>query len=360
MQQQIVQSATHDYSYSGTTTTVQYKAGGSTAAIPSTIEKPQAPPLWLDFKLSLILPRPTLPDASSNDERSCSLSSKSASVMSDNDYIPLPKDDEDSYSESDMSWDEDEPTDPLNDPKFIVQKEQLMSLFETCNEPGCGKPLSEPPKITFQGFALSIKSICLAGHDRVWHSQSFTKNIPVCNILLPASVLMTGGSYSTMKEIFAAANIHALSPRECYNIQSTYIIPEVNKMWTVHNEAVMSALSEKPLIPSGDARCDSPGHCATFGTYTLLDSNSHLIVAQETVCVTDAKNSYWLEPEGLIRALQQLMAHNVSISHLATDRHPGIQKLIRETYEGIDHQYDLWHIVKGVKKKTCQPAKMQR
>lgn len=43
--------------------------------------------------------------------------------------------------------------------------------------------------------------------------------------------------------------------------------------------------------------------------------------------------------------------HGCNLHTLATDRHPSIQKIMRETYPDIRHEYDLWHIVKGLKKK---------
>ena len=76
-----------------------------------------------------------------------------------------------------------------------------------------------------------------------------------------------------------------------------------------------------------------------------------MIIAQDTVKVTEVKNSYWLEPEGLTRCLERLKDHDVNISHLATDRHPTIQKMMREEHAEIQHEYGLWHIQKGVKKK---------
>ena len=63
------------------------------------------------------------------------------------------------------------------------------------------------------------------------------------------------------------------------------------------------------------------------------------------------KKSYWLEPDDLSRCLNRLKDHGVSISHLATDRHPTIQKMMRKDHEDIQHEYDLWHIQKGVKKR---------
>ena len=297
----------------------------------------------------MILPRPRSDEELSDDGGSTISNMSSVDAAESAEYIPRLSDDD---SDSDMSCaSAQEDADPLSDPKFIVHKEQLLSLFEGCNEPGCGKPLAEPPTIIYRGFAISITSTCLDGHVKVWNSQPYINKIPACNVLLPAAVFITGGSYTTVMEILEVANVHALSPRECYNIQSVYVIPEVEKMWSIHNEAVMSAVSEKSVVVSGDARCDSPGHNATFGTYSLLDADSHLIVAQETVSVTEVKNSYWLEPEGLTRTLEQLADHGVTVSHLATDRHPTVQKIMRTTYEWICHQYDLWHIVKGVKKK---------
>ena len=49
--------------------------------------------------------------------------------------------------------------------------------------------------------------------------------------------------------------------------------------------------------------------------------------------------------------LGKLMDHDVGISHLATDSHPTIQKMMRKKYEEIKHEYDLWHIQKRVKQK---------
>ena len=67
-------------------------------------------------------------------------------------------------------------------------------------------------------------------------------------------------------------------------------------MWELHNTAVLSALHGSALVLSGDARCDSPGHCASMGTYSLLDDASGLIIAQETIHVTEVANSYSRTP----------------------------------------------------------------
>ncbi len=56
---------------------------------------------------------------------------------------------------------------------------------------------------------------------------------------------------------------------------------------------------------AGDARCDSPGYNAKFGTYTLMhadgchQSGSRKIVDTQLVQVSEVKNSNHMEPEGM-------------------------------------------------------------
>ena len=62
-------------------------------------------------------------------------------------------------------------------------------------------------------------------------------------------------------------------------------------------------------------------------------------------------NSYRMELAGLERCLETISNHNVFTKVLATDRHPAIQKMLRYSHKEIKHEYDLWHIQNGVKKK---------
>ena len=114
-----------------------------------------------------------------------------------------------------------------------------------------------------------------------------------CNMTVLAAVFVTGNECSPFLEVCDTIGLEAMSERQWYNIQKAYVIPEVNYAWAIHNESVMSAVSEKPITVSGDAR------------YSLLDTepNRYMVVSQETMQVTEVKNSYWLEIEGMERCL---------------------------------------------------------
>ena len=56
-----------------------------------------------------------------------------------------------------------------------------------------------------------------------------------------------------------------------------------------------------------------------------------------------------MEKEGLKRSLNKLLNQGVDILSVAIDRHTGVASLMKKGYY-IEHQYDVWHIAKGVTK----------
>jgi MULE transposase domain len=55
-----------------------------------------------------------------------------------------------------------------------------------------------------------------------------------------------------------------------------------------------------------------------------------------------------MEKEGLVRSTKFLQTNGISINTIITDRHPQIQKYIREEMPSVKHYYDVWHTAKGM------------
>ena len=115
------------------------------------------------------------------------------------------------------------------------------------------------PTIRTSGFAIKITTQCSEGHTFMWESQPKIDKIYAANLLIPATVFLTGGSFYNFTEMCQA---QALTVRQCHNIQTAFVVPQVNRMWTQHVEAVLAASLDQPLELLGDARCDSPGYCS--------------------------------------------------------------------------------------------------
>ncbi|KAK6328489.1 hypothetical protein J4Q44_G00004670 [Coregonus suidteri] len=146
-----------------------------------------------------------------------------------------------------------------------------------------------------------METECVVGLRRKWGSQTRVGKLFAGNLLVPSVVFLTGSSHSTFVEICHLSLVSMLL-RQFANQQRFYIVPEVSHMWTQHTEAILATIGDSPLIVSGDAQCDSTGHCASFGTYTILDSASHLILAQET-CACDRSEEQLLVGDGGIRKM---------------------------------------------------------
>jgi len=81
----------------------------------------------------------------------------------------------------------------------------------------------------------------------------------------------------------------------------------------------------------------------------MMDLRTNTIVDIQLVQSNEVGGSTHMEKEGLIRSLTFLEACGIDIDCIITDRHPQVQKFLRE--EKYNHYYDVWHFAKGFSKK---------
>ena len=72
------------------------------------------------------------------------------------------------------------------------------------------------------------------------------------------------------------------------------------------------------------------------------DHNMQIVLCQSN----EVAGSYHCELEGLKRCLKRV--GKTVIGKIVTDRHRQVAKYLRENCKSIIHQYDIWHITKGL------------
>jgi len=83
-----------------------------------------------------------------------------------------------------------------------------------------------------------------------------------------------------------------------------------------------------PFVVAGDGRNDSPGHCAKYCTYSLMDLSRNAIVAIECIDVRQANLiSNRMEKIGFMKAMNSVQAV-VTVDEVVTDANPSIMALM--------------------------------
>ena len=153
-------------------------------------------------------------------------------------------------------------------------------------------------------------------------------------------------------------NLEFVSKSTYNNHQGDYLFPTVHDSWHTEQQSLIDEVSGRDVWISGDGRCDSPGYSAKYCTYSVMDQKTDKILDIETIQVSEVTSSNAMEREGCKRVLDRLgKDFKVPVKVFCTDRHMSIQKMMREEYSSIDHQYDVWHLSKSVCKTLMQKAK---
>ena len=104
------------------------------------------------------------------------------------------QDDDDFFTSSQENCSTDTDPEDLNAPenterKYVIFKSCIGTLLKYC--PDCGAVITERNE-SASGSMLSIKILCIHGHETLWNSQPLINKTPAGNILIAAPILFSG------------------------------------------------------------------------------------------------------------------------------------------------------------------------
>ena len=111
-------------------------------------------------------------------------------------------------------------------------------------------------------------------------------------------------TYKSISNFAEFLNLQFVSSSHFYCIQKNLLFPAIQNAWNTSESDIFQQLKQVQHINiCGDWRCDSPGHLAKYGTYSLLDETSGKVVEFSVVQVTEVTLSNAMEYEGCKRSL---------------------------------------------------------
>ena len=243
----------------------------------------------------------------------------------------------------------------FNELKYIVYQSSLFDMMNVCKSSECGAPCRV--FCTYEKGSLAVfEARCENGHHREYYTQPTHGTMPLGNLESAAAILFSGSCIAQLLTFFSILNVAMISLSTYLRIQRSYLLSSVRNVWQKEQFNLLNSedSKDKKYVLGGDARCCSPGHCAKFSSYTLMDVETSKIVNVRLVQTNEGKNSNAMELEGLKRCLTFLKP-KIAIASITTDRHPQVQKYLRVSQQNADspirHFYDVWHIAKSIRKK---------
>ncbi|XP_016346660.1 uncharacterized protein LOC107692211 [Sinocyclocheilus anshuiensis] len=233
---------------------------------------------------------------------------------------------------------------------YIVYESCLLELFEQC--PECYRVSDVRTRRV--GTFLSVEQRCPdCDFSRKWNSQPILGSTAAGNLQLSVALYASGASFFKLKKIFRAMQLKMINYETFRKHARSYIEPAIVHSWKTAQDGMLQQLRQQQnIVLGGDLRVNLPGHSAKFGSYSVMDLRTSTIIDLQLLQSNEDGGSNYMEKEGLKRSLDVLRAHGVTFDSIVTDRHPQVQKFLRET--NITQYYDVWHIEKGLSKKLLK------
>lgn len=128
---------------------------------------------------------------------------------------------------------------------------------------------------------------------------------------MAAAILLTGNTFSSISRLASCLNLQIFSQSVFYETQLKYLFPVVNDACFTESSIQINKLTSKEVVNlDGDGRCDSPGHCAKYGTYTIYRKCTGF----QCCSSQEVSSSNAMEKEGFTRCIEMLEAKGVNNS----------------------------------------------
>lgn len=179
-----------------------------------------------------------------------------------------------------------DPASVMEENKFIVFESHLLMLFDVCQRCQSSQVTVEKIKPVSFGSQLKIRATCQqCDHVREWYSQPRIGNIWAGNLLLSAAILFGGASPTKVLRVCRHMNLNVISNNTFLEHQKDYLQPAIIRVYQGQQRQLVNSVNDRKVVIGGDGRCDSPGHNAKYGSYSLMEMKSKKIIDVQLVQV---------------------------------------------------------------------------
>ena len=166
-----------------------------------------------------------------------------------------------------------------------------MQLFTICVACHCTSARAIIKSVI--GTMITVVQTCkTCGNEWKWESQPYVCGMPAGNILLSASILFAGAIPGKTLRVLRLMGVIGIHPNTYFRHQDKYLHKTIRQVWEKCTTSLINQLRGTELVLGGDGRSDSMGHCAKYGTYSLLELNANKIVCINTVQVNRVHYSF--------------------------------------------------------------------
>ncbi|KAJ0060515.1 hypothetical protein NL108_014994 [Boleophthalmus pectinirostris] len=248
---------------------------------------------------------------------------------------------------------------------YLILPVDKCTAQDPISKVSCNAPRPFKVSVRRRCTAVIAEWICPNGHTVWnWSSQRYFKcGMLAGDFMLGVNVLLSGSSFRKVALLFKFMNMGMIDPTTFHKIQDDFCVDNITNFWKKDTEGIINELKEKDsVVLLGDGRMDSPGFCAQYCTYTMMDNDTKKIVYMHSSDKRETqRNSVTVEKHCFLKCMDEIMK-DLTVKEVCTDAHSQISSLFKSGEykdKGIKHSLDVWHGAKTLSKKILAAGRQK-